>query len=225
MTSIGIVGLFMAGIAVSSWQKFMEIKDIHVSESNKTVIVLDHLVLKKDVHFFPRLLLFEKQGYFVGTVKPLPIPFLLYPVSLLLRDSLMMMLPLTYGVFSNEDNLLLTFKRKGMKQSRVTIHAQEERLGKYKKLKSLIKVKGTLKDAIGKVILPTEIKGFSGDFTLQDEEGQRGGHFYNGYFPHEYTKLFRDVDNDIMDLKDNLSRNHKILLIAMICFIFLERSR
>ena len=64
-----------------------------------------------------------------------------------------------------------------MKQSRVTIHAQEERLGKYKKLKSLIKVKGTLKDAIGKVILPTEIKGFSGDFTLQDEEGQRGAIF------------------------------------------------
>ncbi|WP_240377059.1 hypothetical protein [Bacillus piscicola] len=226
--SIGMVGLFMGTIAFSSRKKYIDVKDIHIPRGSTSVMELDHLVLKKDVGFFPRLLLFEKQGRFIGTVKPLKIPYLLYPVSLVLRDSLIMMLPISYGVFSNDDSVMLTLKRRGIKQSTVTVKdTQGERLGEYvqKDFKSLVKVQGELRDASGEIILPVEIKGFSGDFTLKDKEGRQWAHFYNGYFPHEYTKVFRDVGNDIVDLKDDLPENHKILLVAMISYVFLERSQ
>ncbi|WP_091664191.1 hypothetical protein [Alteribacillus iranensis] len=228
IASIGFVGLAMAGVAMSSRSKYNEVKDIHIPETAKSIMELDHLVLKKDVGFFPRLLLFEKQGHYVGTVKPLHIPFFLYPVSFLLRDSLIMMIPLRYGVFSYDGTLLFTLKRTGMKDSRVHIYDPNgENIGVYvqEDFRSVTKVKGRLKDEEGQVILPVEMKGFSGDFSLFDEDGEQWAHFYNGYFPHTYTTLFRDMDNDIVDIKEDLSQKNKTLLLAMICYVFLERSR
>lgn len=227
LLSIGIVVLFMMIFAISSRYKYNRMKDISIPQSKTSILELDHLVLKKDLGFFPRLLLFEKSGHFVGTVKPMHVPLLYYPISLFLRDSLIMMFPITYGVF-NEENVLVTFKRKGLKKSIVTVNnAQGEQIGEYvqEDFKSLVNIKGELKDADGNIFLPIKIKGFSGDFTLVDADGHTWAHFYNGYFPHKYTELFRDMQNDIGELADNLDEKHKMLLIAMICFLFLERSK
>ncbi|MEK5270004.1 hypothetical protein NSR00_04000 [Aeribacillus sp. FSL K6-8394] len=228
LSSIGIVGLFLFFTGVSNQIKYNKVKDIQIHESKASLLELDHLVLKKDLGFFPRLLLFEKSGHFVGTIKPIRIAFIFYPMSLLLRDSLIMALPITYGVFSNKGNVLFTFKRKGMKKSIVTVkNVHGRKLGEYvqEDWKSLVNIKGELRDADDKLILPVKVKAFSGDFTLTDSEGRQWARFYNGYFPHEYTNIFRDVYNDIVELSDNLSKHHKMLLIAMIGFLFLQRNQ
>lgn len=228
LASIGFVGLFLFLIGVSSRQKYIKVKEIQIHDSKASLLGLDHLVLKKDVDFFPRLLLFEKSGHFLGTIKPIRIPFILYPICLLGRDSLVTMIPITYGVFLNKGNVLVTFKRKGIKRSIVTVkNVSGDKLGEYvqEDFKSLLNIKGELRDADGHVILPIKVKGFSGDFTLIDAEGRKWARFLKGYFPHEYTNIFRDMYNDIVELYDNVPIHHKMLLIAMIGFLFLERSQ
>lgn len=115
-----------------------------------------------------------------------------------------------------------------MKKSIVTVkNVHGRKLGEYvqEDWKSLVNIKGVLRDADDKLILPVKVKAFSCDFTLTDSEGRQWARFYNGYFPHEYTNIFRDVYNDIVELSDNLSKHHKMLLIAMIGFLFLQRNQ
>lgn len=223
---IGVSFLFMGVVAITSRQNYLQVKDVVIPKSSKSILEVNHLVLKKEPGFFPRMLCFEKSGNYIGTFKPVRIPWLFYPLSLI--HGLVSMLPILYGFISSESEVLFTFKRRGLKQTIVTIKNREGLvLGQYKRedFKSLVNIKGELKDADGGIILPVKVKGFSGDFTLNDDNGKRWAHFYNGYFPHENTNLFRDTDNDIVEVTDTLSENDKILLLAMIGFMFLERKR
>ena len=92
-----------------------------------------------------------------------------------------MMFPINYGIYTNDGNALVTFKRKGIKKSIVFVNnGQGEKIGEYvqEDFKSLVNIKGELKDADGKMILPIKINGFFGDFTLTDAEGRRRAHFF-----------------------------------------------
>lgn len=224
--SIAFIALFMLIVALSSQNKYKRVKNIEIPQSERSILELDHLVLKREISFFPKLLLFEKDGRFIGTVKPIHIPLHYYVINLFLKNSFITLFPMTYGIFTN-DQLLVSFKRRGMKKSVVTIkNVQNEPIGEYvqEDFKSLLNIKGKLKDAFGNTILSTNIKGFSGDFTLIDADGHTWAHFYNGYFPHHYTNLFRDMQNDIVVLSDDLDENYKRPLLAMICFLFLVRN-
>lgn len=190
---IGVTCLFMGIVSITSRHKYLQVKDIPIPESKKTLLELNHLVLKREPGFFPRMLCFEKSGQYVGTYRPVHIPWLFYPLSLI--HELVSLLPISYGFISNDGKVLFTFKSKGLKQTIVTIKNSEDHvIGKYARedFKSIVNIKGELRDAEGETILPVMVKGFSGDFTLKDAKGQRWAHFYNGYFPHENTKLFRD---------------------------------
>lgn len=104
----------------------------------------------------------------------------------------------------------------------MTVHnPQGEKMGKFvqEDLKSIINIKGELEDIAGNVLLPVTIKGFSGDFTLTDDEGQQWAHFYHGYFPHD------DMHNDIVKLPHDLEEEQQGLLLAIICFLFLVRNK
>lgn len=225
---IVLIGFTMLSIAISSRIKYRRVKNMDAPEATVSLLELDHLVLKKDVTFFPCLLLFTKHGHFVGTVKPKRPPFLLYPFSIFLSDPLLMMLPLSYGLFSSDGTMLFSFQRKGIKQSTVSIFdTKGKKVGEYvqEDFKSLVNIKGELKDKSGSTLLSVEMNGFSGDFSWEDEENRKWAYFYDGYFPHEYTTLFRDTDNDIVNLASDLSKENKTLLLGAICFIFLERKR
>ncbi|MDQ0298494.1 hypothetical protein J2S78_000902 [Salibacterium salarium] len=227
LISIGILGLLMISIASSSRKKYLDVKDIHIPDSNVPLNELDHLVLKKEVSLFPRLLLFEKSGFFVGVVKPIRVISLLYPLSLLLRDSLILMIPISYGVFNNENNLLFTFKKSGIKQSTVIIKNEKgKHIGTYEQdnFKKIMNITGRLKNAEGDIILPVETQGLAGDFTLFDKQGRQWAHFYHGYFPYEYTDLFSDTENNIVYLSDDLDKPSKRLLIGLISYMFLTRN-
>lgn len=63
--SIAFIALFMLIVALSSQNKYKRVKNIEIPQSERSILELDHLVLKREISFFPKLLLFEKDGRFI----------------------------------------------------------------------------------------------------------------------------------------------------------------
>lgn len=219
--------LFMGFIALNSRKKYKEVKDIVFPQSPSSLIDCNHLILKQHASMIPTLLSFEKDGSFIGMYQLDDIKWWMYPL-VLFQSSLLSFFPHKIAFFSNDGNKVFSFRREGIKKTKVTIFDSEDNvIGTYeqKEFKSIVNLKGELKDESGSLILPVKISGFSGDFHLKDEEGKRWAYFYNGRFPHEYTTIFKDMDNDIVEVSDQLSEKKKTLLLSLIGFVFLERSQ
>lgn len=129
-------------------------------------------------------------------------------------------LPLTYGFISHKRKTLFTFRKNGLlKQTKLTIYNRKNNeIGTYiqEELKSLFQIKGKLFNGKDEEILSFQASGFSGDFSWDDEEGNQWAYFYNGKFPHEYTNIFRDIQNDTVLLSDKLPKEDKIRMLAIV---------
>jgi len=221
------LGLIIAIIMISR-SHYNRVKNIDIRNSKQGILDLNNVVIKKDVSFTPRLLLFEKNGNFIGMVKPLDIPWWMYPFQFF-HDALLEFLPLTYGFISYDGEILFTFRKKGwLKKTKLTIFNQEEKeIGLYiqEELKSLFQIKGELFNEKDEHILSIKASGFSGSFSWNDREGNQWAYFYNGKFPHEYTNIFRDIQNDIVALSDELSKQDKVRLLSVIGYLFMVRVK
>lgn len=218
--------LLLMVIALSSRRKYNKVKDMEISDSRRSLTELDHLVIQPDAGLYPRLLVFEKNGAYIGMLKVDHLTWWSRPL-VAFRSSFLSFVPCTFRFYSNEGRPLFSLHRQGFKETVVTINNdREEKVGSYiqKEFKSLIHMKGMMKKSHGQEILSVHASGFSGDFTLKDETGHTWAHFYNGRFPVEYTRVFRDIDNDIVELSDSLPAENKTLLVGTVCFLFIERS-
>lgn len=218
--------LMMAGIAIASRIKYHKVKDVAIPVSNANIVNLNHIVIKKDAAWLPKLLVFEKSGAFIGTFQIKRIPWWAYLV-IFYQSSLITFLPIQMVFTSNKGEVVFSCRRKGFKRSVVEILAPgDEHIGSYiqEEFKSLVNIKGELRDRDGDLLMNVKSSGFTGDFTLNDRDGHLWARFYNGIFPHEYTTIFRDVYNDIVEMSDRLSEKHKILLLGMVGYLFLNRN-
>ncbi|MFC7320601.1 hypothetical protein [Halobacillus campisalis] len=218
--------LLIIFIAVSSRNHYNKVKDLSIPHSKKPIIDLDHIVLKQDSSAITRLLAFENSGELIGKYQPAQLPKWLFPIAVF-KSSLLTLFPFKTSFVSSDGNTLFTFERKGFKKSSITVYDQkDEVLGVYQQeeFKGLFHIKGELKDENDQSILPVKVSGTSGDFTLKDHANRRWAYFYNGRFPHEYTKIFRDTDNDIVEISNAITLKEKKLLLALIGYLFLERS-
>ncbi|RKQ18150.1 hypothetical protein D8M05_01740 [Oceanobacillus bengalensis] len=219
------LGLVFA-IIFSSRSHYNKVKDIDFPNSKQRLLDLNHVVIKKDVGFTPRLLFFEKDGNFIGIMKPLEIPWWMFPFRIF-NESLHELFPLTYGFISHDEETQFTFRKTGwLKQVKLTIFDRENQdIGTYiqEELKALFRIKGKLYNEKDEEVLSIEASGFSGDFRWKDEEGKQWAYFYNGKFPHEYKNIFRDTHNDIVELSDTLSKQDKVRLLAVIGYLFMAR--
>ncbi|MGX7596742.1 hypothetical protein ACWNS2_16165 [Planococcus plakortidis] len=221
------IGLSISIIAISR-SHYHKVKDIEIPHSGKQLLELKELVIKKDAAFVPRLLLFEKSGGFVGNVEMTSIKWWMYP--LLLRDaSLLTLFPMTYRFLGDDGKTQLSFRKtRWLKQSKLEIFSAENNmLGTYiqEELKAIINIKGKLYNERQELILPIQASGFSGSFSWNDQQERRWAYFYNGMFPHEYTHLFRDMQNDIVELSGDISEEDKIRLLAVIGYLFFTRIK
>ncbi|MGP4077195.1 hypothetical protein [Halobacillus sp. K22] len=218
--------IFMVMIAGSSRHKYNKVKALSIPEASGSLMESDHVIWKSDAVSLPRLLAFEKNGAYFGMLKMEKLPWWSHPI-VFFQKSILSFIPSTYSFYTQEGEKLFSFRRNGFKETNVTIYDKEgNHLGTYiqEEFRSLFKVKGEIKDEKNLSVLSVKASGTSGDFSLSDEDGHRWAHFYNGRFPHEYTKLFRDVDNDIVELSNELSLKNKRLLLAVISFLFMNRS-
>ncbi|QDP41612.1 hypothetical protein [Radiobacillus deserti] len=218
--------VFLLVIALRSRHHYKQVKDLSVPNFSRSITETNHLVIKKDTGIIPQLLCFEKSGAFIGVFKPTGIPFWLYPI-LFYKESLLQLFPVTFSFVTHDGITLFTCKRQGIKKSVLTIHNFKETvLGTYvqEEFKSLIHIKGSLLNEKNEPLLAIKTSGFSGDFTLKDDTGEVWAHFYNGRFPHKYTKLFRDLDNDIVEVSPNLSEHNKLLLLGTVAYLFMQKT-
>ena len=218
--------LFLVSVFISSRNKFNQVKELSIPEADVPIIDSEHVVWKPDAAFIPRLLAFQKNGAYAGVLEPVNIPRWLQPL-VWLRNSVLFMAPSTFSFYNKNGEEVFRLKRRGFKETTVTISDGEgTHLGNYvqEEFKSFLYIKGEIQDNKGNTLLPVKTSSFSGDFSLYDEHDHRWAHFYNGRFPHEYTKIFRDIDNDIVELSDQLTNDHKILLLGTISFLFMQRT-
>jgi len=220
------LGLVLSIIGISRSQ-YNKVKNFNIPDSLQQLTDLDHLVIKKDVAFIPRLLLFEKEGNFVGVIKPIHISWWKYPFFIF--HELAALLPLTYAFISSDRNVQFTFRKKGwLKQIKLSIFSQENKqIGTYlqEELKALFHIKGQLLNEKDEPVLTIQASGFSGDFQWKDEMGKTWAYFYNDRFPFEYTKIFRDTYNDLVKLSDSIPKQEKTLLLAVIGYLFVARIK
>lgn len=221
------LGLIVSIIIISRFH-YNKVKNVDIPHSKKQLLDLDHTVIKKDVGLIPRLLLFEKDGKFIGVIKPLHIPWWMYPFCIL-NESLLELFSLTYGFISSNGEIQFTFRNTGrLKQLKLTIFNQEnKKIGTYiqEEWKALFQIKGKLLNEKEEKIISIQASGFYGDFSWKDKDGNQWAYFYNGKFPHEYTKVFRDMQNDIVKLSNDLSKQEKVLLLAVIGCLFMFRIK
>lgn len=108
------------------------------------------------------------------------------------------------------------------------IYAEDGKtLGVYEQtdLKSLLTIKGTLYDPSGEKLLPVNVKGFSGDFRLKDEDGKQWAHFSMG-ISHMNTLICSGISIMISwTWQKNLAEKEKQLLIALVSFLFVQKRQ
>ncbi|MGM0898576.1 MAG: hypothetical protein ACQEV0_11785 [Bacillota bacterium] len=221
------IGLSIAVVLISR-SHYKKVKDIQIPQSEKQLLDLKDIVIKKDAALIPRLLLFEKSGQYVGSVEIAKTSWWVYPF-LFFASSLISLFPMNYQLVSNEGASQITFRKTGwLKQSKIEIfNSSQEKIGTYiqEELKALFNIKGVLYDEKEEELLSIKASGFSGSFSWNDQQGRRLAYFYNGTFPHEYTHLFRDTHNDIVELADGTADKDKLRLLAVIGFIFFTRIK
>lgn len=219
---------FVVSIIFISRSHYNKVKSVNIPRSEKQLLDLDHTVIKKDAGVIPRLLLFEKDGQFIGTVKPLDIPWWMYPICIF-NESMLEFFPLTYGFIDSNEEIQFTFRKTGwLKQIKLTIfNIENHKIGTYiqEELNTLFQIKGKLLNEKDDKVISIQASGFYGDFRWQDEEGNQWAYFYNGKFPQTYTTIFRDIHNDIVQLSDDLHKPDKIRLLAVIGFLFMYRIK
>lgn len=215
-------------VALISRAHYKKVKDIQIPQSEKQLLDLKDIVIKKDAALIPRLLLFEKSGQYVGSVEIAKTSWWVYPF-LFFASSLISLFPMNYQLVSNEGASQITFRKTGwLKQSKIEIfNSSQEKIGTYiqEELKALFNIKGILYDEKEEELLSIKASGFSGSFSWNDQQGRRLAYFYNGMFPHEYTHLFRDTHNDIVELAEDTADKDKLRLLAVIGFIFFTRIK
>jgi len=100
-------------------------------------------------------------------------------------------------------------------------------MGTYlqEELKALFHIKGKLLNEKEEPMITIQGSGFSGDFQWKDEAGKTWASFYNDRFPHEYTEIFRDTYNDLVQLSDSISKQEKTLLLAVVGYLFMAQIK
>ncbi|KSU62935.1 hypothetical protein AS034_12635 [[Bacillus] enclensis] len=218
--------LMMLGVGIGSRSKYKKVKGISIPRSSRNILEIDHIIFKKDASWMPKMLVFEKNGSFLGSFHLTNVPWWAR-LFILLRSSSFTFLPVEIAFTSNKGDVVFTCRRRGFKQSIVEIYnTQGDFTGAYiqEEIKSVFTIKGELKDREGKCLLQVKSSGFTGNFTLYDRDGLLWARFYNGRFPHEHTEIFRDVYNDMVGMTNRIPENHKILLLGMVGYLFMNRN-
>ncbi|WP_175991464.1 hypothetical protein [Bacillus sp. Marseille-Q1617] len=218
--------LMMLGIALASRSKYNKVKGADIPEAFADIVDLNHIVIKRDAGWMPRLLVFQKTGSFIGVFHIRKIPWWAYPF-IIYQPSLLTFFPFELYFTSCKGEVLVSCRRKGFKQSMLEISGPEgQRVGSYiqEEFKSMVNITGVLKDLRGETLLDVKSSGFTGEFTLHDSKGRLWARFRYGRFPHTYTNIFRDVYNDMVEISDQLPENQKILLLGMVGYLFINRT-
>ncbi|MFB4161550.1 hypothetical protein ACE1TF_16890 [Geomicrobium sp. JSM 1781026] len=227
--SLPLFVLMIGSIAIIpvSHYKYNQVKDLVVPQSEIPMLQLDHLVIQRNVAYFPQLLFFQKDGSYVGTAKLQTLPWYGYLLSPFFKSDLITILPFTYTMYDESEREVMHLQKRGwFLKSYVTIMNEDgHHIGSYEQEDyRIFSIQGKLKDATDQLLLPIHAD-FTTSFTLTDDHKRQWASFYQGRFPHEYTHIFRDMENHIVELSDSLEETDHRRLLGVLTFLFLHIKR
>ncbi|EZH66162.1 hypothetical protein DH09_09495 [Bacillaceae bacterium JMAK1] len=204
--------------------KYNKVKDLEVPKADEHLIHLDHLVIQSNVAYIKELLLFTKKGQYVGKAKVSKIPWYIWPFTVLFKNDLLIFIPWTYTIYDHQDQKCITIKRTGwgIKSTLTIKDEKDDHIGTYVQDElRMFNIRGTLLDEKDQLVLPIEAD-LTGSFRFEDHNSDVVAEYYQGRFPHEYTKLFRDMENHIVYFHRDLSEKEQKRLYGVLTFVFLQ---
>ncbi|GAK06950.1 hypothetical protein [Geomicrobium sp. JCM 19038] len=204
--------------------KYNKVKNLEVPKADKHLIHLDHLVIQSNVSYIKELLLFTKKGQYVGKAKVSKISWFMWPFTVLFKNDLLTFIPWTYTIYDHLDQKCMAIKRTGWGiKSTLTIKDEKgSHIGTYVQDDlRMFNIRGNLLDEDGQLVLPIKAD-LTGSFRFENQFGDVVAEYYQGRFPHEYTTLFRDMENHIVYFRRDLSKREQKRLYGVLIFLFLQ---
>ena len=177
---------------------------------------LDRFIVKTDVWFFKRLLIFDTDGKYVGMTKIDINGIKSFFLSHLSYYNIIV--PLLYRIYDHEGNVICMFKRAGFKSAVVNIFdADGESIGRveFDEFKTLIKFSGHAFTENGTYQISSEI-------FFEDAESSlmKLSSFKNRV---EYHYIFRDMNNETAELKSPISETEGKVGLAVLALLYYFR--
>lgn len=177
---------------------------------------LNRFIVKTDVWFFKRLLIFDTDGKYVGITKMEITSF----KSLLLSQLsyYKILVPIPYKIFDHEGNIVCIFKREGFKSAIVNIYnSHHEFIGKveFDEVRTLLKFSGHAFVGDDKYKISSELF-----FEDAQSEIINLSSFDNRV---EYHYIFRDMYNETATLKSPISTEEGKVGLAVLAMLYYLR--
>lgn len=189
---------------------------------NPGLVILDYdklncFIVKTDVWFFKRLLIFDADGKYVGLTKMEINSF----KSLLLSQLsyYKILVPIPYKIFDHEGNIVCIFKREGFKSAVVNIYnGHHECIGKveFDEVRTLLKFSGHAFVGDNKYKISSKLF-----FEDTQSEIINLSSFNNRI---EYHYIFRDISNEVAVLKEPISTDNGKVGLAVLAILYYLRG-
>ncbi|UFJ40738.1 hypothetical protein LOK74_22550 [Brevibacillus humidisoli] len=227
IAGISLAALFFLVLAVREKQRARHTAETVVEKSERHLLQADRLIVKKTAGFLPQYWLFYANGKYLARIAVQRVPWYAYLLQLVPNLTVHLWLPLTYTIRDHDDKPIGSFRNNARMKLEVAIFdAEGQKIGIYKQndWKTVLTFQGVLEDAQGRPLLKAKSSGFTGDFSITDEEGKQWAVFRYGWVPVEQQQLFKDYNNPYIEIDDDLSANERLMLLAMISTWFARKS-
>lgn len=168
-----------------------------------------------------RAQLFTPDGSFVGELRDKKMNWWRW----LIPQSIVPFIRKSYILVDENEKTLATFLHHSGINLRITIFDENfNQIGSYEEraIEGLTKVKGTLKDADGKIILKLETSLYLFNVTLRDEGNKFWATIQHGWMPLEWGKRFKELNTPTIHLNKELTLREKQLAFGILHSIILR---
>lgn len=209
-----MTGLVSAGIGLY-FSKITKEHDPGLNELDYRSI--DHIIIKQDIWYFKRLMMFDEKGKYVGmatmnikTIKHFFLSFL---------SHFSIIVPIDYHLRDHRGNLISIFKRRGFRSAIVDIFDNERKpIGRveFDELKVIIKFKGTVFTEDDSYPVTTE-------FLFEDADVKGLLHLSSFSNAIAYHNIFRSMHNEVAKLDEPISTDTGKIALTLMAILYYVR--
>lgn len=178
---------------------------------------IDHIIIKQDIWYFKRLMMFDERGQYIGratmnikTIKHFFMSFL---------SHFSIIVPIDYHLRDHRENLITIFKRRGFRSAIVDIFDEKRKpIGRveFDELKIIIKFKGTVFTGDRSYPVATE-------FLFEDADVRGLLHLSSFSNAIAYHDIFRSMNNEVAKLEEPISTETGKVALTLMAILYYVR--
>lgn len=211
--------IFVSNLVMVGYSAFCYVstKKSNPGKAELDYLTLDRFIIKTDVWFFKRLLMFDHHGKFIGKTTLKINNLKTFLLSFL--SHFMIIVPIFYEVKDYNQNLIVKFKREGFRSAVVNIFDVDDRhIGKveFDELRVLLKFKGN-------VYVSDDKYRVSSEFLFEDVQSNimHLDSFSNRV---EYHYIFREMSNEVGTFSEPISTDTGKVSLALLNILYYLRA-